>query len=141
MSLIYRENCEGIDWDAVVALLTKVGMSTTDVIKHKVSFENSFAVIFVFDENKMIGMGRSISDGVRQSALYDIAIDADYQGRGIGKKIVNALVDKTPDCNFILYASPRKEAFYIKLGFKRMRTGMALFSDSKRMIDGGFVEE
>ena len=89
----------------------------------------------------MIGFGRLISDGIRQSALYDVAIDSDYQGLGIGREIVERLMLKTPDCNFILYASPGKEDFYRKLNFKKMRTGMALFSNPERMVDKGFIEE
>lgn len=116
-------------------------MSFTEPAKHRLSFENSYASVFVFDDKKMIGFGRMISDGVRQSALYDIAIDPNYQGMGIGKEIVEKLMIKTPGCNFILYASPGKEGFYRKLDFKKMKTGMALFSDPERMLDGGFIEE
>lgn len=43
--------------------------------------------------------------------------------------------------NFILYASPGKEGFYKKLNFKRMKTGMAYFTNPRRMVDGGFVED
>lgn len=141
MELIYQEHCNNINWEAVPQLLEKVGMAFVDVEKHRVSFENSYSVVFVFDEKKMIGIGRSISDGVRQSALYDIAIDPTYQGYGIGRKVVDILMGMTPDCNFILYASPGKEDFYRKLGFKKMKTGMMLLADPKRMIDGVFVDK
>ncbi|MFV0468947.1 MAG: hypothetical protein ACK5MK_08495 [Dysgonomonas sp.] len=47
---------------------------------------------------------------------------------------------KTPQCNFILYASPGKETFYKKLNFKKMKTGMALFFNPIRMTDNVFVE-
>lgn len=141
MGLIYKEDLKGIDWESVPRLLEKVGMSFTDVSKHRISFENSYATIFVIEDDRIIGFGRMISDGVRQSALYDIAIDPDYQGMGIGRKIVESLMLKTPTCNFILYASPGKEDFYRKLNFKKMKTGMALFSNPERMVDGGFIEE
>lgn len=141
MELTYQENCTNIEWEKVPELLGKVGMSFVSADKHRISFENSYAVVFVFEENKMVGFGRSISDGVRQSALYDIAIDPIYQGRGIGRRIINLLLNATPDCNFVLYASPGKEDFYRKLGFKRMKTGMMLFADPKRMEDGVFVDK
>lgn len=141
MNLRYKEDLNEIDWKCVPRLLERVGMSFTDEEKHRISFENSYASIFVFDDIKMIGFGRLISDGIRQSALYDVAIDPDYQGLGIGREIVERLMLKTPDCNFILYASPGKEDFYRKLNFKKMRTGMALFSNPERMVDKGFVEE
>lgn len=141
MNLIYKEDLNGIDWESVPRLLEKVGMSFTDVGWHRISFENSYATVFVMEDDRIIGFGRMISDGARQSALYDIAIDPDYQGAGIGRKIVESLMLKTPTCNFILYASPGKEDFYRKLNFKKMKTGMALFSNPERMVDGGFIEE
>lgn len=141
MELIYQENCDNINWEEVPQLLEKVGMSFVDVERHRISFENSFVVVFVFDKKKMVGIGRSISDGVRQSALYDIAIDPTYQGCGIGRKVIDILVNATPDCNFVLYASPGKEDFYRKLGFKKMKTGMMLFADPRRMEDGVFVDK
>lgn len=141
MNLRYQNDCENIPWEKIPYLLEKVGMSFTDVDKHKVSFEASYSVIFVFDEDILIGFGRMLSDGVRQSALYDIAIEPNYQGNKIGQEIVSRLLATTPECNYILYASPGKEGFYKKLNFKKMKTGMALFSNPQRMLDGGFVEE
>lgn len=141
MKLRYQENCKNIDWEKVRSLLREVGMSFVDADKHQLSFENSFSVIFVFDNKELIGIGRCISDGVRQSALYDIAVDPKYQGHGIGKEIVTKLMSSTPACNFILYASPGKEDFYRKLGFKKTKTGMILFSDLSRMTDSDFVED
>ena len=119
MSLKYQEDCNIIPWDRVAAILQSVGMSYTTPEIHKISFEASFAVIFVFDNNSLRGMGRILSDGVRQSAMYDIAIDPRYQGRRIGQQIVRRLLDKTPGCNCILYASPGKEGFYKNWALRR----------------------
>jgi len=141
MNLRFQDNCKNIPWEKVPALLEKVGMGFTDPETHKVSFEVSFSVLFVFDNDELIGFGRIISDGVRQSALYDIAVEPLYQGKRIGYEIVKRLMDTTPNCNFILYASPGKEGFYKKLNFKKMKTGMILFSDPERMTDTDFIEE
>lgn len=141
MELRYQYDCNNIDWMRVRNLLAEVGMSSVEAEKHKLSFENSYAVIFIFKDDMLIGMGRSISDGVRQSALYDIAIEPQYQGLGLGKDIVKKLMEKTPGCNFILYASPGKETFYKKLNYKKMKTGMILFSDPSRMENSDFIED
>ena len=140
MNLLYKADCENVPWEKVPLLLHKVGMASTDVEKHKISFEASYSAIFVFDGTDLIGFGRMISDGIRQSALYDIAVEPTYQGQKIGQEIVKRLMETTPDCNFILYASPGKEGFYHKLNFRRMKTGMALFANPERMTDGVFVE-
>lgn len=141
MNLEYKENCEGVDWVRVRELLSIVGMATVEEGRHQISFENSYAVIFVYDENKIIGIGRSISDGVRQSALYDIAVDPEYQGHHIGYTIVKSLMSKTPEANFILYASPGKEDFYRRLGMRKMKTGMILFADPEKMVNSPFIDD
>lgn len=141
MQLTYQDTFDNVPWNEVPLLLEKVGMANTDVETHRISFEASRESVFVFDGNKLVGFGRAISDGVRQAALYDIAVDPDYQGYNIGRNIVERIIAKLPNCNFILYASPGKEGFYKKMDFKKMKTGMALFSNPQRMIDLDFVEE
>lgn len=140
MNLRYQTNFENIEWENIPSLLAKVGMSSMEAEKHKLAFKNSFSVIFVFNHNILIAFGRMISDGISQSAIYDIAVEPDYQGQQIGKEIVNRLMKSSPNCNFILYAAPGKELFYKKLGFKKMKTGMAYFHNSERMNDNIFVE-
>lgn len=139
MNLHYQDNLENIDWDLVPTLLKHVGMASTTPDLHQKSFENSYAVCFVYDGGKLIGFGRSISDGVRHAAIYDVAIDPSYQGKGIGKQIMQKIMSATPGCTFILYAALGKEPFYRKLGFKETKTGMILFSDPSKMTDENWV--
>ncbi|MPN38554.1 hypothetical protein SDC9_186078 [bioreactor metagenome] len=69
-----------------------------------------------------------------------MAVIPEYQGKGIGKIIVDTILKTIPQCNVILYAAPGKDAFYEKLGFRRMKTGMALFLNSERMQEKGFTD-
>lgn len=140
MEFKYQENCENVDWEEIPLLLSQVGMSSTTTDRHRLSFENSYAVVFVFDQEELIACGRMISDGVRQAAIYDVAVKSDYQGQNIGTEIMKRLLLKASDCNVILYASPGKEDFYRKLNFKKMKTGMALFANAERMENSEFVE-
>lgn len=141
MDLWFQDNYDNIDWKEIPLLLGQVGMSSTTVDKHRLSFENSYAVVFVFDKNKLIACGRMISDGVRQAAIYDVAVNPAYQGQKIGKEIMKRLLAKALGCNVILYASPGKEDFYRKLNFKKMKTGMVLFANAERMENSDFVED
>jgi ribosomal protein S18 acetylase RimI-like enzyme len=140
MNLTIQYNCIDIDWDLVSNILKNVGMAYYEGEVHKKAFENSHTVVFVFDEDKLIGFGRAISDGVYQAAIYDIAILPEYQGKGIGRKLVSCIVKCIPQCNFILYAAPDKKAFYEKLDFKKMKTGMAMFLNAEKMQEKGFTE-
>lgn len=140
MNLKFQYNCLNIDWNQVSELLKRVGMAYFEGEVHKKAFENSYIVVFAFDEEKLIGFGRAISDGAYQAAIYDIAVLPEYQGKRVGAAIVNSIVKSNPQCNFILYAAPTKEAFYEKLNFKKMKTGMALFRNTEKMQTKGFTE-
>jgi len=140
MNLRIQLDTTNINWDLVVDILQKVGMGYHTAEIHQRAFNNSHTVVFVFDEDNLIGFGRAISDGEYQAAIYDVAVLPSYQGRGIGKTIIRTIVEDIPNCNFILYTSPGKEKFYEKENFKRMKTGMALFVNAEKMNGKGFTE-
>jgi len=140
MELRIKDETTNIVWDNVVDILQRAGMANYSAEVHQRAFNTSHSVVFVFDNETLVAFGRAISDGEYQSAIYDVAVLPEYQGKGIGRLIIQNLVEKTPHCNFILYASPGKETFYEKENFKKMKTGMALFVNSERMQQNGFIE-
>jgi GNAT superfamily N-acetyltransferase len=95
---------------------------------------------FVYDSGRLIGAGRALADGIDCAYLADIAVHPDYQGRGLGKEIVVRLRDLAKNHRkIILYAAPGKDEFYLRLGFKRMRTAMAIFENQEEAIKSGLV--
>jgi len=93
------------------------------LIKYLIKGSHKFAVIIKKDENKAIGMGRLISDGVSDAYIQDLIILNDYRGLGLGKKLVNYLVNycKENKINWIgLISEPGQDGFYSKLGFSNM---------------------
>lgn len=133
-------SCEGMDWNALTELIRTAGLACqTPQIYQKV-FHNSYAVVFLWEKEKLIGCGRALSDGAVQTAIYDIALLPEYQGFGLGRTIVEELIRQTPGCNFILYAAPGKESFYQKLGFSRLKTGMGLFVNPDNLRNRGMLE-
>jgi ribosomal protein S18 acetylase RimI-like enzyme len=140
MELDIQLDCTNVDWQFVAETLKRVGMAYAEPAVHQKSFENSQVTVFVRREGQLIGFGRAISDGVFQAAIYDVAILPEYQAQGIGTIIIKTIMDKLSDCNFILYAAPEKEEFYQTLGFRKMKTGMALFRKAEQMKERGFTE-
>ncbi len=135
-----RHDCAGVDWRQVAEILQSVGMAHYDPDRHRRAFAASYATVFVYHGDVLIGFGRAISDGAYQAALYDCAVIESWQGRGIGRIIVRQLLSRLEGCNVILYAAPGKEGFYQTLGFRRMKTGMALFVNGDAMRQRGFTE-
>ncbi len=140
MKLQIKHDCSGVNWQAVRDILKSVGMGHHAPEVHRKAFEASHTTVFVYDAEKLVGFGRAISDGAYQSAVYDCAVVEAYQGQGLGRLIMEHIMARLPDGNIILYASPGKEGYYKKHGFRRMKTGMALFRDSERMRNRGFTE-
>ena len=139
MNVQIRYSTEHVDWNRVSGLLKSAGMAYYEPDVHKQAFEASFCRVFLYDEDVLIGFGRALSDGAYQAALYDCVVSEDYRGRGFGKRIVGEILSKLSHCNVILYASPGKEGFYAKLGFRKMSTGMAYFVDREAMAKRGFT--
>lgn len=140
MELEFKQDYAGVDWQAVSETLKRVGMAYYDPDVQKKAFEASHTSVFVYHADQLIGFGRAISDGAYQAAIYDCAVLPEFQGKGIGKKIMNKILSRISHCNIILYAAPGKEGFYQKLGFRKMKTGMAKFVKSAAMSERGFTE-
>jgi len=129
----FQYNTDYVDWKRVSELLSHFGLSDLDAETQRKVFQNSYAVVFVFHEEKLIGFGRAISDGICQAAIYNIALDESYHNKGLGRGIVNRLVNQVSQCNIILYTHPDTVSLYEHLGFRRMKTGMAIYQ--KNHID------
>ncbi|MFX0071367.1 MAG: GNAT family N-acetyltransferase [Candidatus Hermodarchaeota archaeon] len=138
----FTSKLSAIDWEEVADVIAEapLGRKKRDPFKLKKAFESSYLVIFVFDDNKLIGTGRALCDGEFQAVIYDIVLLPEYQGKGIGKKLVHRLCSQLPVENIILYSVPGREGFYVKCGFKKMRTAMAIFDKRKSKIESGYLE-
>jgi len=140
MNLNITEDCSTVNWSTVSAILKQVGMAYHDPALHKKAFEASTVAVFVYRSDRLIGFGRAISDDAYQAAVYDCAVRPEFQGRGVGRRIMDVIMARLDHCNVILYASPGKEGFYRKQGFRLMLTGMARFINTEAMRDRGFTE-
>lgn len=79
-----------------------------------------FVVAFDTKENKAIGMGRMISDGVSDGYIQDVVVLDHRRGEGIGKVIIEELIKeaKKKGISWIgLIAEGDSSGFYDKIGF------------------------
>ena len=88
-------------------------------------------------DGKLAGIGRVVGDSSIVCVLTDICVKPDFQGYGIGLKIINELkklieanVSEGEKLQIELTPTAGKEAFYQKAGFKykpEKITGMYLW--------------
>ena len=90
----------------------------------KLAMEHTLFRVSVFDDDRIIGMARMIGDLGLNYYIKDVVVIPAYQGRGIGRMLINELLKFVNDNGirgtgiFVeLCAMPDKMPFYEKLGF------------------------
>ena len=129
-----------VNWDELSELYMIAPLGEKSPEDLVTVFSNSRFKCFVYADNSLIGVGRALADGVDCSYLCDVAVHPDYQGIRLGKEIIQKLIAQSKGHRkIILYANPGKESFYSKLGFHKMNTAMAIFSNQEQAIDSGLI--
>ncbi len=80
----------------------------------------SYYCVSAYDGERLIGFGRIMSDGILHAMIYEMIVYQDYQGRGIGREILNRLLKKCFENNIRdiqLFCAIGKRHFYEKSGF------------------------
>lgn len=132
---------EEVDWGALALLYERAPLGPKRPQKElRTAFQNSTLKVFAFADASVVGAGRALSDGVWRAALYDIAVLPEYQGQGLGSRIVGHLLQKAHVDTVTLYAVPGQERFYERLGFRRMKTALAIMPDPEDRKARGFID-
>ncbi|MCR8842217.1 GNAT family N-acetyltransferase [Paenibacillus sp. SC116] len=106
-----------------------VGWGSVNIEMTERSIANSIYSLVVISDDHVIGMGRIVGDGAMYYYIQDVAVLPEYQKLGIGKQIVEKLINYISNhcvgAGFVgLFASQGKEPFYEQFGFKDYSPGM-----------------
>lgn len=81
---------------------------------------NSHSLVSAWNGDHLIGLGNAISDGYLVVYYPHLLIHPDYQGKGIGKMIVDKMQEKYGHFHMqMLTADGKAIDFYQKVGFVR----------------------
>lgn len=75
-------------------------------------------------DGAIIGFGRVVGDGALNFYVQDLIVDPDWRGRGVGARLLDALVERIegaagPGATIALFAAEGREGFYEARGFRR----------------------
>lgn len=81
-------------------------------------------IVTARDGARLVGVSRAISDFAYCCYLSDLAVDAAYQRKGIGKRLIDE-TRKTAgdDATLILVAAPAAQTYYPKIGMTPVASG------------------
>lgn len=105
-------------------LYDAIGWGSYDEKVSEKSLANTMYSVSVYDDDKIIGYGRIIGDGICFLYIHDVMVIPKYQNKKIGSQIMNKLLEKVnqikienPYVRVYLGASKGKEKFYERFGF------------------------
>lgn len=97
----------------------------------KTAVVHSCPVASVWDGDRLIGFARATSDGVYRATIWDVVVHPDYQGAGLGRKLVETVL-MHPHVNRVervYLMTTKQQAFYERIGFQENpTTTMVLFN-------------
>ena len=101
----------------IVSLLHKSEWASERADKEiEKSIENSYCYIAYTDENKIVGFARNITDFVTTFYLMDVIVEEAYRGHGIGKMLMDTIMEDVGDLYGILHTDSAQK-FYEAYGF------------------------
>jgi len=94
----------------------------------------SCSVVSAWQGGELVGIGRATSDGVFRAVLWDVVVAEEYQGQGVGRRIVQALLASPPviASERVYLMTTNSSAFYARLGFSEQHGQHLLVLDRKR---------
>lgn len=113
-----------ISAEEYLELRTKVGWMLFPLEEAENCIENAYMVICARDDDRAVGVARLLWDGGYVAFLSDVIVDPAYQRQGIGRTLVNAIIQRIRDdmkpgwkVKLNLNSAKGKEPFYKKFGF------------------------
>ena len=106
----------------VLALYKSVGWSmyTRDPARLERALTNSLTVLSAYEGKQLVGLIRAVGDGETILFIQDLLVLPEYQRRGIGKQLIEALLARFPEVRqrvLLTDDDPKTRSFYKAAGF------------------------
>lgn len=121
----YQTNLEGIDASSIDGPFFVGWLDPPSVETHLEILRRADHVVLAIEGGSVVGFANAISDGILTAYIPMVEVAESHQGRGIGKQLVERIVEDIGDIYFVdIITDEDFVEFYTKLGFKRI-TGVA----------------
>ena len=120
--IIYRNNAK-ITAAQAIDLYVRSTLGERRPIDNVKTFADMLAnanlIITPWDQEKLVGIARTLTDFSYVAYLADLAVDEQYQKRGIGKQLIEETKSHlASECMIVLLAAPKANDYYQKIGFE-----------------------
>lgn len=123
--IIYQQDCNGVDWNEMREVLIADDFHNGRTNEqYKQSFENSTGVVIAYDDGRIIGTARVLSDGVCNAYVVDVWTLSKYRNQGIARHMMHLLTENLHGQHVYLQADDAVD-FYYKLGYQDQPKGLS----------------
>ena len=92
--------------------------------KFNLPFKNSTLVILAWQDDKLLGVVRVLSDKIVRSVIYDLVVDPEFRGKGIARELIKRCIQQYPKSEWWVQIEENIAGFYEKMGFDRCRNSI-----------------
>lgn len=116
------EESKNLQLNEIVNLYRSVGwtnyLKRVDILQQ--AYADSLCVLGAYDSDLLVGVIRTVGDGQTIVFVQDIIVLPEYQRKGIGTKLLKAVMDKYKDVyqmELLTDNTDKTKAFYRSVGF------------------------
>ncbi len=129
MNIHYTFTVEKITTENLTSLFSSVAWDSAKFPdKLYEAILNSHRVVTAWDGDKLVGLANALSDGVMTAYFHYVVTDPVYQGRGIGKEMMNRMLNCYEGYyTKVLISYPNAISFYKRLGFEADNKSLPMY--------------
>lgn len=115
--------------DALESLFLSVDWSSGQYPKRLVkAMKGSGTVISAWDEERLVGLINALDDGNMTAYVHYALVHPDYQGKGIGKHMLELIKESYEEfMTLVLISYANQKEFYKELGFEAEKNLVPMF--------------
>ncbi|HEY3327314.1 MAG TPA: GNAT family N-acetyltransferase [Novimethylophilus sp.] len=99
----------------------------TDLARIERMFASANLIVSAWDDGKLVGVCRALTDFSYCCYLSDLAVDKSFQKHGIGQELIARVRSAIgEDVALVLLSAPEAMEYYPKIGFEKIENGFII---------------
>ncbi|MCU0552856.1 MAG: GNAT family N-acetyltransferase [Leptolyngbya sp. Prado105] len=106
-----------------------------------IAIKNSDPVISAWDGDRLVGFARATSDGIYRATIWDVVVHPDYQGAGLGRKLVQTVLShpQVSKVERLYLMTTNQQEFYKRIGFEVNQTTTMVYFNQPLVLPNSAV--